>query len=354
MAFDLSILGVEENIPKVSFTEYSGLLQAPPKFGKTTFATLYDNCILLACEPGYKAKKINFRKITCWDDFCDFVSLLEDNREKIGDDVKTIVIDTIDRLYPYVQEYTVRKYNRRKSIDAPRAETIGDIPHGKGWSSADEEFLNKITKVLDLGFTFLFITHNKVKTIKPKNTPEYDVYTPTMSDRCAAIIYPLVDFIINGERTVVVEDGQKVNKRQLVLRGNEMVNGGSRVGEINESILFDTEQEAMDRFRESFKNAIQKELEKSGDKVNIAKLEKEQKKEKDNKIKEELLKRDLPKTIKQIIELMKVKRDEGKIDNAYIKDLLMKYELDSPNDITDIQIAKNILKELEEVKCERD
>lgn len=33
MAFDLSLLGVEENIPKVCFTEYSGLLQASPKWG---------------------------------------------------------------------------------------------------------------------------------------------------------------------------------------------------------------------------------------------------------------------------------------------------------------------------------
>ena len=32
--FDLKLLGVEENVPKVNFTEYTGMLQAPPKWGR--------------------------------------------------------------------------------------------------------------------------------------------------------------------------------------------------------------------------------------------------------------------------------------------------------------------------------
>lgn len=31
--FDLSILGITKNIPKVNFVDYTGVFVAPPKFG---------------------------------------------------------------------------------------------------------------------------------------------------------------------------------------------------------------------------------------------------------------------------------------------------------------------------------
>lgn len=348
MAFDKSILGVEENIPKVSFTEYSGLLQCEPKWGKTTFASLYDNCVLLACEPGYKAKKINFRKINQWEDFRDFVSLLEEHRESIGDDIKTIVIDTVDRLYPFCQKYIVKKYNRKKSADSPKAESIGDVPHGKGWTGTDEEFLEQISKVLELGFTFLFVTHSKTKTISPKNGIPYDVYIPTMPDRCSAIVYPLVDFIINGQRTTVIEDGASVAKREIILRGNQMACGGSRVGNISERIVFDTEQEAMDKFRESFKKAITEEISKGNKDVDIDKLEEEQKNQKDVMVAENLLKnRELPNIIKEIKKIMKDKLKSKVIDSAFIINTLSNNGFNTPDEIDNPIIAKKILEEFE-------
>ncbi len=347
MSFDLSLLGVEENVPKIEFTEYTGLLQAPPKWGKTTFAALYDNCVLLACEPGYKAKRLNFRKIEKWEDFTNFIDLLESHREEVGENVKTLAVDTVDRLYPYCQQYVVRQYNLKKSKDAPKAESIGDIPHGKGWSQADEEFLKQIMRPLSLGFTYLFVTHNQLKTIRPKQGDPYDVYAPTLPDRCAAIIYPLVDFIINGERVVVKIDGEDIKKRAINLRGNEMTEGGSRVGNISEKIIFDTEEEAMDLFRESFKEAIEKEIRKDNADVDIDKLATEQKKQRDERIKETLEKvRELPEVIKDIKQTMKKGLKDKKLDNSIILSVLSKYDVKSPDDISDIETAKNILDDL--------
>ena len=211
---------------------------------KTSFAALYDNCVIAASEKGYKAKRLNVKDIKRWEDFCKFATSLEENREAIGDDIKTIVVDTVDKLYPFAQKYVVREYNKNKSSDLPRAKKLKDIPHGQGWVDADDEFMSQITKIIDLGFTFLFVTHNKMKTVSPKNGMPYDTYIPTMPDRCAALIYPLVDFIINGKRTSVVENGITVKKREISFRENEMSSGGSRVAGISDSIVFDTEQEA--------------------------------------------------------------------------------------------------------------
>lgn len=314
---------------------------------KTTFATLYDNCILLACEPGYKAKRLNFRKVEKWEDFVNFIDLLESHREEVGDNVKTLVPDTVDRLYPYCQQYTVRQYNLKKSKDAPKAESIGDIPHGKGWSSADEEFLKQIMRPLNLGFTYLFVTHNQLKTIRPKVGDPYDVYVPTLPDRCAAIIYPLVDFIINGERVVVKIDGEDIKKRAINLRGNEMAEGGSRVGSISEKIVFDTEEEAMDLFRESFKEAIEKEVRKDNANVDMDKLAADQKVQREEKVKKTLEKvRELPEMIKEIKSTMKKGLKDKKLDNTKILELLGKYEVKTPDDIANIETAKTILEDL--------
>lgn len=346
MSFDLSVLGVKENIPKVAFTEYSGLLAGVPKIGKTTLASLYDNCILLACEIGYKAKKINVRDIKNWEDLKDFTSLLEENREEIGDDIQTIVIDTVDRLYPYAQDYVVKKYNRRKSPDLPRAENIGDIPHGKGWSDGDKEFLCEISKILNLGFTFLFLTHNKIKTIAPKNGIPYDVYYPTMPERCSAVIYPLVDFILNMQRTAVLEEGEMINKRELILRGNEMANGGSRVGDINARIIFDTEEEAIAKFKESFKKAIEKEIHKSDDSIDVSKLEAQQKVEKDVLVKENLkVSVELPNIIKEIKAVIKEKLKAKTINNNHILSVLSTFNVSSPDEIKDSDTANIMLEE---------
>jgi hypothetical protein len=317
---------------------------------KTTFATLYDDCVLLACEPGYKAKKLNFRKIEKWEDFTNFVDLLESHREEVGENVKTLAADTVDRLYPYCQQFMVRQYNLKKSKDAPKAESIGDIPHGKGWSSADEEFLKQIMRPINLGFTYLFVTHNQLKTIRPKVGDPYDVYVPTLPDRCAAIIYPLVDFIINGERVVVKVDGEDVKKRAINLRGNEMAEGGSRVGNISEKIVFDTEEEAMNLFRESFKEAIEKEVRKDNTDVDMDKLAVDQKKQKDDKVKETLEKvRELPEIIKDIKKVMKQGLKEKKLDNTAILSTLGKYEVKTPDDIANIDTAKKILDDLNKV-----
>jgi ferritin-like metal-binding protein YciE len=353
MSFDLSLLGVEENVPKIEFTEYTGLLQAMAKWGKTTFATLYDNCVLLACEPGYKAKKLNFRKIERWEDFINFIDLLESHREEVGENVKTLAVDTVDRLYPYCQQYMVKQYNLKKSKDAPKVDSIGDIPHGKGWSSADEEFLKQIMRPINLGFTYLFITHSVLKTIRPKVGDPYDVYVPTLPDRCAAIIYPLVDFIINGERVVVKVDGEDVKKRAINLRGNEMAEGGSRVGNISEKIVFDTEEEAMDLFRASFREAIEKEVRKDNADVDMDKLAADQKKQKDDKVKETLGKvRELPEIVKDIKKTMKSGLKDGKLDNAKIVALLGKHEIKAPDEITTVDSAKKILEDLNKLITE--
>jgi len=297
MSFDLSILGVTQNIPKVNYLEYTGVFQAPPKFGKTTWASYYPKSILLAVEEGYKAQVVNKRSITTWDDLVDFIDKLEENREAIGDNVQSIIVDTVDKLYPLATPYVLRKQG---ILDKKRYTKVSDIPYGAGYGLIDQEFESQLNRILAMGFTILYLTHSKVKPIRPKDAEPYDVYESTMPDRCARIIYPACDFILHGERRVV--DG--VPKRVLLIRGNEQAVAGSRVA-FEEDIVFDSEEEAMDMFKVYFRKGIEKNLRKAGVTRDIDEIAAEQEQERREKVAEYIESRNVDAIRSQLAELVK-------------------------------------------------
>lgn len=282
MSFDLSLLGVTQNIPKVNFLEYTGVFEAPEKFGKTTFAALYPKAILLAVEEGYKAQVVNKRSISSWDDFVDFIDKVEDNREAIGDNIQSIVIDTVDELYPLAAAYVCRKQGQK---DKTKYNEIKDIPYGQGWNYHDAEFKKQVKRILSMGFAILYLTHSKVKTIKPKNGEPYDMYIATMPDRCAQIVYPACDYIIRGERrSFTNEEGDKISKRVITVRGSDDGVAGNRV-HFDSDIAFDTEEEAMELFTAKFREGIEANLRKAGIKTDFATLEIQQAKEREEEVK---------------------------------------------------------------------
>lgn len=344
MGFDLSLLGVKKNIPRVDFREYSGMFQAESKFGKTQFAALLPNSILVAFEKGYDAQVINY--IDCcddngWEKFIEFIDKLEENREAIGNNIKLIVIDTLEECYRAAEPYMLKKETIK---DGVRYTKIGDIPYGQGYNLKDEYFRKQIKRLYNLGFKPIYLTHVEIKTIRPKdkNKEPYDIYVPTIPDRCAKIIYPEVSYIIHGKRDVI--DGKRV--RVLQVQGNDETVAGNRVY-FDEDIVFDTEEEAIEKFEKKFKEMIQQRLIKNGINDDIVELAKKQDEEKTKEVKENLVQiRELPNTVKEIKEIMKKRLTEKSIDNAKILSILGKYNFNSPNDIDDLEAAKKILDEL--------
>lgn len=275
-AFDLSILGVQKNIPKVNFTSYSGVFEAPEKFGKTAMSALYPNAVLLAFEKGYKAQVINKVDINKWDDFVAFVDKLTTHRANIGESIQTIVIDTVDEAYPLVESYMCKKEGKK---DGKKYPTKKDIPYGQGWALHDKYFKEQIRRIYALGFNILYLTHSQIKQIKPKNGEPYDVHVSTMVDRCANIVFAECDYIIHGERVKVdLGNGNFAMKRALVVKGNDETVAGNRVY-FDEDIIFDSEEEAMAKFQDKFEEGIKRNLTKAGITTDIEVLKEQQKEE---------------------------------------------------------------------------
>lgn len=274
MAFALSKIGVKKNIPKVNFTSYSGLFVAPPKFGKTTTASMFPNAIIVPFEDGVKGQVANVvEDIADWQDFLDFIDKLEDNREEIGNSVETIVFDTVNKAWDMSEPYTLKKLS---IADKKRYTKPSDIPHGQFYPARDKYFSEALDRILNLGFSILFLSHSKVKTVRPKNEEPYDIYSSTMHDRLEAIVNPLVDFMLYGENRII-EDKPL---RALITKGNTMASStGNRVF-IDEDIVFETEEEAMKKYQEKFKKTIVERLQKSGINEDYDSISKKQEEEK--------------------------------------------------------------------------
>lgn len=276
MSFDLSILGVKRNIPKVDFRDYSGLIQAPAKWGKTTFISKLPKTILVAFESGYDASVIDY--VDCsgkdgWQKFIKFIDSLEKNRDVIGNDIKIIGIDTAEESYAACEKYMLKK----ESInDGQKYSRIGDIPHGGGYVRKDDYYREQIKRLYALGFKPVYLTHTEIKTVRPKdkNQEAYDIYVPTIPDRLRKIIFPEVSYIINGTREVI--DGKRT--RMLQLQGTEDCEVGSRLY-IDENIVFETEQEAIEKLEEVFRKTIEKKLREAGINDDIDDLAAQQDKE---------------------------------------------------------------------------
>ena len=284
MGFDLSKLGVKTNIPKVDFREYSGLFQAQTKFGKTQFAAMMPKSILVAFEKGYDAQVVNYIDCTSdkdgWNNFIDLIDNLEDNREEIANDIKLIIIDTLEECYRKTESYMLKKEGHK---DGKKYETISDIAHGNGYIRKDDYFRKQIKRLYDLGFKPLYLTHSELKTVRPKdrNIEPYDIYVPTIPNRCATIVYPEVSYIINGRRDT--KNGKPI--RVLQVQGNEETIVGNRVY-FDEDIFFESEEEAIEKFENKFKEMVKNRLLKHGIKEDVEKLAKKQEKEKMEQVKQ--------------------------------------------------------------------
>lgn len=278
MAYDLSKLGIKQNIPKVNFTDYCGLLISEPKWGKTTIASMYPNAVIVPFEEGYMATVSNVAEnVKTWDDFVSFVNDLEDNRAEIGDSIKTIVFDTVNKAYDKCELFTLKLLSK---LDGKKYVRTRDVPHGAFWSERDRQFTLQVDRLLAMGFMPLFITHSELETITPENGQPYEKYSSTMPDRLEKIINPLVSYIMYGERKKIDDGlGNQISKRALVVNSNDMMTAGSRV-RLDGDILFDTEEEGMAKFQAEFKKMIQEKLTKAGIKEDIDKLSKKQAKEK--------------------------------------------------------------------------
>lgn len=190
-----------------------------PKSGKTTIATKFPRALLLAFEKGYNALPgVMAQPINSWGDFKKALTELRD--PEVQEMFETVIIDTADIAYSYCEKYICSRESDQKNT----YETVADIPYGKGYTMAQDEFDTCIRKILQLNYGLVLISHSTEKTFTNEKGQEASKIVPTLDKRARLVCERTCD-IIGYSRSIDTDDG---NKTILFMRGTPRFVAGSR------------------------------------------------------------------------------------------------------------------------------
>lgn len=190
-----------------------------PKSGKTTIATRFPHALLLAFEKGYNALPgVMAQPINSWGDFKKALTELRD--PEVQEMFETVIVDTADIAYSYCEKYICSRESDQKNT----YETVADIPYGKGYTMAQDEFDTCIRKILQLNYGLVLISHSTEKTFTNEKGQEVSKIVPTLDKRARLVCERTCD-IIGYSRAIDTDDG---NKTILFMRGTPRFVAGSR------------------------------------------------------------------------------------------------------------------------------
>lgn len=250
---EISLLDLQPHKISRDLRGYSMLFYGAPKTGKTTISSHFPGALLCAFEKGYNAlADVYAQPISSWSDFKKVVNQLK--QPAVAEKFQTVIVDTGDIAYDLCVKYICA----RESTADKTYETIGDIPYGKGYALAMQEYDEQFRRILQLNYGLVIISHDKDKVFKDEFGQEYNKIVPTLDNRAALVCERTCD-IIGYAREVNTEEGQQT---RLFLRGTPRFEAGSRFRYTPDSIEF-----SYDALVNAIADAVEKEAAHGADRV---------------------------------------------------------------------------------------
>lgn len=228
----------EEIKSNVALHENTILLYGIPKIGKTTFASKFSDALFFLTEEGAKHLSIRAWHIKGWADFLNRLSIIEDAIRVNQFPFKTIVIDTIDNLIEYCDQFI---------CDRNSLNTLGDLEYGKAYRYYEKELRSQLQRITKLGLGLIFISHSEEKEVDVSavtnpyaplhansETGKVRMVVPTLEKRAIKFVNGFVDMILYAEINTN-------NERVIRTKPTPHFEAGDRSGRLPASIALDYE-----------------------------------------------------------------------------------------------------------------
>ena len=360
----------KKNHVKVDPFNYSLMLLGEPKIGKTTL--LYEVAEKLVGEDGYIFAELYREKgadaiegivaenIPTWDEWVEFVDDIVDNKTTDYADLRVIFADTYDQYILMAEEESLRLWNK-KNPDK-RADSLNQSWNGFGGGSkkAIELMFEQIDRLESVGVKVWWIGHVKTKEVKNiYNDETYQVLTSDQQQNYFNALKKNLHFLClayfdrelqkekTGRKNIVTKKEEtktiiKDETRKIKFRDDSfVVDSGSRFSDIVPEIDLDANE-----FITAITDAIKSEINKNG--ISVEERKKENDKEDAEKLKriaeaEEVarIKKELDKIKSEIINFFAVNKTNINVIKPVLA-LCREHGFDNPNDIDNIDIAKEI------------
>lgn len=238
-------LPTEKSKMQTNIEHTTTLIHGDPKIGKSTFCAEINGAIFLATEPGLDMIECYQVRIPTWQDFLETCKELQTTQHKF----KAIILDTVDMAWQLCADDTCVKNG---------VNYLGDMPHGKGWALASNEFQRVLMKLAHLDMGLFLVSHSVAKEIPTKVGTTVKIQ-PTLPDRARRIVQGIVDFILYFETVEDIgSDGKVILKRVIRTKPTSRYEAGDRTGKLPETLPLDYKafKEAFEAVCASYKPAI--------------------------------------------------------------------------------------------------
>lgn len=352
----MSLKNLKPNVTKVLLESYVHTILGIRKTGKTTL--FYDlllekyndpkKGLLIPLERGYNAldglmTTDDYKIVYTWQDFNDIINLLVEERSEL--DYKLICIDTIDMMVELAEKEAIRYYNL-KVEPSKRARTINEAGGGYGRGKAYakiiiREALNKLSKS---GYGVFLIGHSKDRLMKEKDGTEYNFLGCNLTNDYTDIFLDAADIISFLTIEKEIENNEIIGKKVYMNFRSDSIDCGGRFKNLPDKIEYSAKN-----YIEVFENAVRSQLKNRNDDYIKTLSENEEQYINQTAIDNINEMHELPNIKESIKELMRAKINSKQVKPKELKDLLHKYNINIVDDVDDLNLANELLKEVKKI-----